>query len=142
MKNTFSKALLLSAISLLLLSCSNLFGGGDSGSSSSEPKPAEVQNQPKTITITGDIRITDELTFSGAIPEEYRSLFSSINNSDNSQERTAFPTIPTSGYYVTATDGETTVDLDSDLITITANGASFSMTLTADNPDKVWTVEA
>ena len=120
MKNTFSKALLFSAVSLLLLSCSNLFGGGDSGSSSSEPKPAEVQNQPKTFTITGDIKITDELTFSGAIPEEYRSLFSHI---DNSQDRTAFPTIPTSGYYVTATAGNNTVSLDSDLITTTANGA-------------------
>ena len=87
MKNTFSKILLLFAVSLLLLSCSNLFGSGDSGSSSSGSKPAEVLNQPKTITVTGDIRITDELTGSGAIPEEYRSLFSSIENSQkNSQE--------------------------------------------------------
>ena len=141
MKNTFSKALLLSAVSLLLLSCSNLFGGGDSGSSSSESKPAEAQNQPKTITVTGDIRITDELTGSGAIPEEYRSLFSSIENSkNNSQERTAFPTVPTSGYYVTATaEGKDPVTVTP---TTTANGASFSMNLPAEDPEKVWTIEA
>ena len=139
LRKLFFKSLLLFVVSLSFASCSNLFGVGDSGSSSSEAKPAEVQNQPKTITITGDIKITEELKDSGAIPEEYRSLFSSI---DNSHERTAFPAIPTTGYYVTATDGETTVDLDSDLITITANGASFTMTLPADNPDKVWTVEA
>lgn len=139
LRKLFFKSLLLFVVTLSFASCSNLFGGGDSGSSSSESKPAEAQNQPKTFTVTGDIKITEELKDSGAIPEEYSSLFSSINNS---QERTAFPAIPTTGYYVTATDGDNTVTLDSNLITTTANGASFSMTLSTDNPDKVWTVEA
>ena len=137
LRKLFFKSLLLFVVSLSFASCSNLFGGVDSGSSSSESKPAEAQNQPKTFTVTGDIKITEELTLSGAIPEEYRSLFS-----NNSQERTAFPTVSTTGYYVTATDGDITVSLDSNLITTTANGASFTMTLSAENPEKVWTIEA
>ena len=140
LRKLFFKSLLLFVVSLSFASCSNLFGGGDSGSSSSESKPAEAQNQPKTFTVTGDIKITEELTLSGAIPEEYRSLFSSINNSDNSQERTAFPTVPTTGYYVTATaEGKDPVTVTP---TTTANGASFSMDLPAEDPEKVWTIEA
>ena len=49
--------------------------------------------------------------------------------------------MPTSGYYVTATAGETSVPLDSNLITTTANGVSFTMTLSAEDPEKVWTIE-
>ena len=136
-KKQYFKSILLFTALISFASCSNLFESGDS--SSSGAKPADVLVQPKTITVTGDIRITEELTGSGAIPEEYRSLFSHI---DNSQDRTAFPTIPTSGYYVTATAGNNTVSLDSDLITTTANGASFTMSLPADNPEQEWTIEA
>ena len=137
LRKKFTKSFLLFITSLIFFSCSNLFDRENS--SSSELNPAEVSVKPKTITITGDIKIVEELIGSGAIPEEYRNLFASINNS---KDRSAFPVIPTSGYYVSATDRETTVDLNSDLITITANGASFTMTLPADNPDKVWTIEA
>ena len=48
--------------------------------------------------------------------------------------------MPTTGYYVTATaEGKDPVTVTP---TTTANGASFSMDLPAEDPEKEWTIEA
>ena len=132
LKQKLLKTLLLLIVSLIFISCSNLFDNGDLSSSEQN----EASGQTKTITITGSIKLPEELTGSGAIPEEYKGIFDSI-------ERTAFPRVPAGTYYVTAKD-ENDNALPSDKIdlTTTATGASFSITLPIEETATIWTIEA
>lgn len=132
---TIFKSLLLATASFAFLSCSNLFGGDSSESSSSEKKSSDKAN---TITITGNISISDELKESGALPAEYLFLFNQINDSN---ERSAFPSTSSTNYYATATkDGTNFIN---GTITTTANGANFTMAITPiDDTPTTWTIEA
>lgn len=134
---TIFKSLLLAAASFAFLSCSNLFGGVSSESSSSEKKSSD---KAQTITITGSISISDELKESGALPAEYLFLFNQINDSN---ERSAFPTIPSTGYYVTATDENNNTVPEND-ITITTNseGTKFTIKIPINDTPTTWTIEA
>lgn len=132
LKKKVLKTLLLSIVSLTFISCSNLF---DNGNTSSEQ--SEISGKQKTLTITGIIKLPEELIGSGAIPEEYKCLFDSMNTAE---ERNAFPVVPTGSYYVTATSGSQVIS--SENITSTSTGATFSMTLPIDETETTWAVEA
>lgn len=138
LKKKVLKTLLLSIVSLTFISCSNLF---DNGNTSSEQ--SEISGKQKTLTITGIIKLPEELTGSGAIPEEYKCLFDSMNTAE---ARTAFPLVPAGSYYVTATSGSQVISSENttDPITITSpsTGATFSMTLPIDETETTWTIEA
>ena len=94
---TIIKSLLLAAASFAFLSCSNLFGDSSSESSTTEKSSSD---KAQTITITGNISISEELKESGALPAEYLFLLNQINDSN---ERSAFPSTTSSNYYATAT---------------------------------------
>lgn len=132
LKQKLLKTLLLLIVSLIFISCSNLFDNGDLSSSEQN----EASGQTKTITITGSIKLPEELTGSGAIPEEYKGIFDSI-------ERTAFPRVPAGTYYVTAKDeNDNALASDKINLTTTATGASFSITLPIEETATIWTIEA
>ena len=131
---TIFKSLLLAAASFAFLSCSNLFGGVSSESSSSEKKSSD---KAQTITITGSISISDELKESGALPAEYLFLFNQINDSN---ERSAFPSTSSTNYYATAiADGKDAVPGN---MTPTDTGAKFTMAIPIDDTPTTWTIEA
>ena len=132
LKQKLLKTLLLLIVSLIFISCSNLFDNGDLSSSEQN----EASGQTKTITITGSIKLPEELIGSGAIPEEYKGIFDSI-------ERTAFPQVPAGTYYVTAKDeNDNALASDKINLTTTATGASFSITLPIEETATIWTIEA
>ncbi len=136
MKRILLKIFLLSTVSLLFLSCSNIFSS-DSSSENSQKETTSLEAH-KYVTITGTISLPEELTESGALPEDY--LF--IHNVTNTiQNRSAFPATPTStDYYVTATStGETTINVNP---TETESGATFSITLPVRDTEKSWSIEA
>ena len=135
---TIIKSLLLAVASFAFLACSNLFGDSSPESSSSENASSD---KAQTITITGNISISEELKESGALPAEYLFLFNQINDSN---ERSAFPSYPSNppqdNYYATATkDGTNFINGD-----ITKNGSdvSFTMAIPVDNTPTTWTIEA
>lgn len=131
---TIIKSLLLAAASFVFLSCSNLFGDSSLESSSSENASSD---KAQTITITGNISISEELKESGALPAEYLFLFNQINDSN---ERSAFPSTSSTNYYATATaEGKNAVN---GTITTTATGASFTMAIPIDDTSTDWTIEA
>lgn len=131
---TIIKSLLLVAASFAFLSCSNLFGDSSSESSTTEKSSSD---KTQTITITGNISISDELKESGALPAEYLFLFNQINDSN---ERSAFPSTSSTNYYATAiADGKDAVN---GTITTTATGASFTMAIPIDDTSTDWTIEA
>ncbi len=126
----FIKSLLLTVVSLAFISCSNLFGDNLPENPSTE--------RPETITITGQITISEELAASGAVPEEYRSFFASLTKSD---ERSAFPTAPADGeYIITATAEEKTAE--SINITTEDDVTSYSIILPIDETNTSWTITA
>lgn len=134
---TIIKSLLLAAASLAFFACSNLSGGNSSESSSDNNSSDKAQ----TITITGNISISEEFKESGALPAEYLFLLNQINDSN---ERSAFPSYPSNppqeNYYATATaTGKPTVPG-----TVTKNGSdvSFTMAIRVDNTPTTWTIEA
>lgn len=132
LKQKLLKTLLLLIVSLIFISCSNLFDNGDLSSSEQN----EASGQTKTITITGSIKLPEELIGSGAIPEEYKGIFDSI-------ERTAFPQVPAGTYYVTAKDeNDNALASDKINLTTTVTGASFSITLPIEETATIWTIEA
>ena len=136
MKRILLKIFLLSTVSLLFLSCSNIFSS-DSSSENSQKETTSLEAH-KYVTITGTISLPEELTESGALPEDY--LF--IHNVTNTiQNRSAFPATPTNtDYYVTATaTGETTINVTP---TETESGATFSITLPVRDTEKSWSIEA
>lgn len=123
------KSLLLAAASFAFLACSNLFGDSSPESSSSD--------KAQTITITGNISISEDLKESGALPAEYLFLFNQINDLN---ERSAFPSTSSTNYYATATaEGKDDVN---GTITTTATGASFTMAIPIDDTATTWTIEA
>lgn len=134
---TIIKSLLLAAASFAFLSCSNLTGGNSSESSSDNNSSDKAQ----TITITGSISISEEITASGALPAEYLFL---INQIKDSNERAAIPSYPSNPsqdkYYATATkDGTNFINGD-----ITKNGSDvkFTMVIPIDDTPTTWTIEA
>ena len=126
----FIKSLLLAAVSLAFISCSNLFGDNLPENPSAE--------KPETITITGQITISEELAASGAVPEEYRSFFASLKKPD---ERSAFPTTPAGGEY-TITATATGKTADSINITTEDGVTSYSVILPIDDTTTEWTITA
>ena len=131
---TIIKSLLLAAASFAFLACSNLFGDSSPESSSSENASSD---KTQTITITGNISISDELTGSGALPAEYLFLINQINDSN---ERSAFPSTTSTNYYATAiADGKAAVPGN---VTTTDTGAKFTMAIPIDDTPTTWTIEA
>lgn len=136
MKRILLKIFLLSTVSLLFLSCSNIFSS-DSSSENSQKETTSLEAH-KYVTITGTIVLPEELTGSGALPEDY--LF--IHNASNTiQNRSAFPGTQTNQtYYVTAT--ATGEDTNNVTPTEMGLGATFSITLPVRDTEKNWTIEA
>lgn len=131
---TIIKSLLLAAASFAFLSCSNLFGDSSSESSTTEKSSSD---KTQTITITGNISISEELKESGALPAEYLFLINQINDSN---ERSAFPSTSSSNYYAIATaEGKAAVPGN---MTPTDTGAKFTMAIPIDDTPTTWTIEA